>query len=143
MGCAANQAALTPRVTLVATSTPGVKYVIVRPAIAQQSGVVGGRDRDGADVDPRSEYILFCDGRRADGMVCQVVSEVGENRRSIAPQAAKGGTAVSFPVGTLDTTIEITHVEKRAGADQKPPAPAAPTATTSSAPPPPPPPAGH
>ncbi len=132
-------------VTIVATRTPGVAMVIVRPQVSKTSRSDG--------VDRTAEYVLLCDGRPADGMHCDVMPEVGSDRRSrgVVPTAA--ASPVDEGVGTLtDFSVRysgdeaVAHGAPASGPGASPPGdappPAPPEPNTYAPPPPPPPPGG-
>jgi hypothetical protein len=81
-----------------------VALVIVRPEF--------GRSRNSADVDRSSEYILLCDGRPADGMRCQILPEVGADRRSLAVTPGGLGPDIDLGVATL-TDVDTTRTEQQ------------------------------
>jgi hypothetical protein len=124
-------------VTIVATRTPGVAMVIVRPATTKTSREEG--------VDRRAHYVLLCDGRGADGMRCDILPEVGADRRSRALPPAGAVPVIDEGVATLsDLSIRYSGDDSVArGTSAAPPAPApqaAPAAAPPAAPPPTPPP---
>ncbi|HVU05153.1 MAG TPA: hypothetical protein VHE30_25565 [Polyangiaceae bacterium] len=138
-GCGPAVVPLNP-VTVVATRTPGVSMVIVRP--------VSDRMTERGQIDRRSEYVLLCDGRGADGMHCAIMPEVGGDRRSRgvvpdqpAPQVDEGlSTLADIQISSTaeGSVAHGTVVAPPASSGTPPPASGPPPAA---APPPPPPPA--
>jgi hypothetical protein len=124
------------RVTYEWTRTPGVVFVVVHPVKEERKLYPSMTDPGtGSIVDPRAEYVLLCDARRADGMHCELASEAGVRRYSYTPKTVASAPVIELPVGSIPGNVE--RVEERAApepaAAQAPPAPPAP--------PPPPPPA--
>jgi hypothetical protein len=91
VGCGANAIPKQP-VTVVATRTPGVAMVIVRPSFSKSAS---------GELDRTAEYVLLCDARGPQGMNCEVVSEVSRDRRSRGVMAGVPAPVVDEGIGTL------------------------------------------
>ncbi len=100
IGCTQQQ--LVEPVTVVATRTPGVSFVVVRPNINQghqkTSRVQPG---DNAAVNGSSWYVMLCDARPADGMHCFVPTEAALSRYSYTPTSGIAAAPIDQGVGTL------------------------------------------
>jgi len=100
VGCTQQQ--LVEPVTVVATRTPGVSFVVVRPTVSpghqNTSRVQPG---DNAAVNGASWYVLLCDARPADGMHCFVPTEAALSRYSYTPTAGVASAPIDQGVGTL------------------------------------------
>ena len=134
-GCGARAVGSAQPVTVVATRTPGVAMVIVRPSFTKDSSRGG--------VDRQAQYVLLCDGRAPDGMHCETVSEVSRDRRSRGVMPDRPAPIVDEGVGTL-SDFSIRHSgDESVARDVNPPTspPAAPQPREESAAPPPAPPA--
>jgi hypothetical protein len=83
-----------PPVTVVATHTPGLKYVIVRHSSLRDD--FGSK----AAFSKASDYILLCDGRPVDGMHCTIPPEVGLHA-SVGPSLPQAPTPVPSLIGEL------------------------------------------
>jgi hypothetical protein len=113
-GCGQRVVQVRP-VTVVATRTAGVAMVVVRPQIARSSSS-GGVDRD-------SHYVLLCDGRGPQGMQCEIVSEVGADRRSRGVVPDRAAPIIDEGVGTLSDVSVRYSEEGTVARDVRPPAP--------------------
>jgi hypothetical protein len=83
-----------PPVTVVATHTPGLKYVIVRHSALRDD--FGSK----AAFSKASDYILLCDGRAVDGMHCIIPPEVGLHA-SVGPTLPQAPAPVPSLIGEL------------------------------------------
>lgn len=122
-------------VTYVWTRTPGVVFVVVHPE-KPHDHLVATLDASGKPVDSRADYLLLCDGRKGDGMHCDLATEQAVKRYSYAPAAGAAGATIEEPIGSIPTEADILErqVHPAPEAAPPPPLPVAP-------PPPPPPPA--
>jgi hypothetical protein len=136
IGCTQQQ--LVEPVTVVATRTPGVSFVVVRPTVTpghqNTSRVQPG---DNAAVNGASWYVLLCDARPADGMHCFLPTEAALSRYSYTPTSGVAPAAIDQGVGTLADFS--THLSR--DKDDAEHAPAATPAPAEPSPPPAPPPA--
>jgi hypothetical protein len=102
-----------PAVKVIPTRTPGVSYVVVRPAFEKRT-TTERPDGTGEKVWAVSEYLLLCDARPATGMVCTRPPEVSAARVSLDPPGDKTTTPVEFGVGVL-ADISIKSLLKTIG----------------------------
>jgi hypothetical protein len=128
-GCVEAVVPLQP-VTVVATRTPGLAMVIVRPHYTRSSASDA--------LDRSSEYVLLCDGRPADGMRCAIMPEVGADRRSRGIMPEQPAVAIDEGIATLsDATIRYSGEGTSSGTVLRDSSPAAAASAPSAAPPPP------
>jgi hypothetical protein len=127
--CQVNTKLVEP-VTVVATRTPGVSFVVVRPWADQaHAGATRMQPGDGSKVNASSWYVLLCDARPADGMHCAVPTEAALARYSYTPNVGTATAPIDQGVGTLADFS--THVSRDKDAEEDPavtPAAAAPAA---------------
>lgn len=137
VGCAAPEIV---RINYVQTSTPGVKYVIVRPGFKSDKRVPRVAGPDGSLVTGDAEYVLVCDARGTGPMKCGIPPEVG-TKASLGETVDKG-PLVEGDVGIFGTKVTIEHLaasaEVQAVAAPVPPPPPATAPAPTTAPPPPP-----
>lgn len=89
-----------PAIKVIPTRTPGVSYVVVRPAFDKRT-TTETPDGTGEKVWAASEYLLLCDARPATGMVCTQPPEASTARVSLDPPGDKTTTPVDLGVGVL------------------------------------------
>jgi hypothetical protein len=125
IGCTQQQ--LVEPVTVVATRTPGVSFVVVRPNINQgHEKTTRVQPGDNAAVNGSSWYVLLCDARPADGMHCFVPTEAALSRYSYTPTSGIAAAPIDQGVGTLSDFSA--HLSRDRDKDENEPAPpAAPT----------------
>lgn len=143
-GCATETVVVREPVTVVPTRTPGVAFVIVRPAAGPGSSLPERRQPgDDDEVNPSSDYILLCDARPVEGMYCGMPSEAALRRFSYTATPGKAAAPVGDAIGTLDQNgIGVSGAGLGQGTSTAPPPLPAPAAVPPppSAPLPPPPP---
>ena len=123
VGCGAAVPAAAP-VDYVWTRTPGVVFVIVRPApLTGKRYPVTPDQGSGQPVDPHAEYVLACDARSPEGMRCEVASEAALRRYSYTPNPVTSAPAMDQNVGEL---VDEAGHEKSEKSEAQGPGPAAP-----------------
>jgi hypothetical protein len=132
------QAQPVAHVRWVESSTPGVKYVVVRPGFTPGHPVNKITQADGSVVNEDAEYVLMCDARGYGPMRCEIPPEVGA-KASFGPSADKG-PVVDAGVGVLGTKISIQHEGSPVSSSEvvAKAVPPPPDVATATAPPPPP-----
>jgi hypothetical protein len=110
--CAPAVVAVVGPATYVPTRTPGVMFVIVHPLPSgmRQYPVVP-QPADSTAVHPSAEYILICDGRRGDGMRCEIATEATLRKYSYGPQPTANGPNLTTGIGGLGELPDITIKE--------------------------------
>ncbi len=126
-------------VTVVATRTPGVSFVVVRPtADRMHAGATRTQPGDNSKVNGSSWYVLLCDARPVDGMHCAVPTEAALARYSYTPNVGNAAAPIDQGVGTLADFS--THISRDKDAEEEPaaaaPAAAAPALVAPAEPPP-------
>jgi hypothetical protein len=123
----------------IATRTAGVMFVVVHPDTpATKHYVELKQPGDDAKVHPDSEYLLICDGRKAEGMHCDMATEATLSRFSATPAPTGSVPVIDEGVGTVPD-INIQHRTTPAEASSAGPSTSAPAGSGSAAALPPPP----
>jgi len=128
MGCAPTD--LVAPVTVVATRTPGVSFVIVRPKSTVGHHTASRlQPGDNSKVNNASWYMLMCDARPVDGMHCSIPTEAALARYSYTPATGVAAAPIDQGVGTLSDFS--THLSRdKDDAEPVAPAPAPATVPT-------------
>jgi hypothetical protein len=92
-------------VTVVPTTTEGVAFVIINPAVRDGGHIPGQR----GTVAQTSQYTLVCDARAAAAMQCRLIEEIGSTAytgggASTVPAAPPPFATVPPPMAPAPTT---------------------------------------
>jgi hypothetical protein len=90
-------------------------FVVVHPSTTSQMPSDVTQPGDGTRIHRSSSYILLCDGRKGDGMRCEVANEAALRRYSYAPSSQSGGPDIKEGIGTVTDVSVRHHDEKHEG----------------------------
>jgi hypothetical protein len=97
-------------------------FVVVHPSTSSQMPSDTTQPGDGTRVHRASSYILLCDGRKGDGMRCEVANESALRRYSFAPTSQSGGPDIKEGIGSV---TDMSVLQEKKEAEAAPPTPAA------------------